>query len=105
MRAAFGPDLCTSMGPAEVARLKAKGFGAPVAAIGANCAQVPIYHRGVRIVDRRFVDTATRSGFPVHVWTVDDRDVMEGLIDVGVRGIMTDRPALLKRVLQERGLW
>jgi glycerophosphoryl diester phosphodiesterase len=41
----------------------------------------------------------------VHVWTIDDEVEMNRLIDLGVHGIMTDRPALLKRVLQARGLW
>jgi glycerophosphoryl diester phosphodiesterase len=30
---------------------------------------------------------------------------MNRLVDVGVHGIMTDRPSVLKRVLQARGLW
>jgi glycerophosphoryl diester phosphodiesterase len=39
------------------------------------------------------------------VWTIDDEAEMRRLIDLGVHGLMTDRPAVLKRVLQERGLW
>jgi len=30
---------------------------------------------------------------------------MERLLDLGVDGIMTDRPSLLKTVLKRRGLW
>jgi len=30
---------------------------------------------------------------------------MHYLIDIGVDGIMTDKPNLLKAVLNERGLW
>ena len=57
------------------------------------------------IVDERFVDVAHRLGVPVHVWTVDDPDVMDTLLDMGVDGIMTDRPAVLKEVLQRRATW
>ncbi len=105
LRAVFGPALCTSMGPMGVALLRARGFGIPFRPIDANCAQVPIFHRGIKIVDRRFVRSATELGLQVHVWTVDDIDTMNHLIDLGVHGIMTDRPTDLKHLLQSRSLW
>ena len=42
---------------------------------------------------------------PVHIWTIDETDEMNRLLDLGVDGIMTDRPAVLKDVLAARGLW
>jgi glycerophosphoryl diester phosphodiesterase len=56
-------------------------------------------------VDNRFVRTAHGRGLDVHVWTIDDADEMRELLDLGVDGIMTDRPAVLKSVLIERGEW
>ena len=51
------------------------------------------------------LQAAHRSGKQVHVWTVDDAETMNRLIDVGVDGIFTDRIDTLKDVLQQRGLW
>jgi glycerophosphoryl diester phosphodiesterase len=56
-------------------------------------------------IDKRFVGAAHRAGLPVHVWTVDDAAQMELLLDLGVDGIMTDRPRVLKEVFEARGLW
>lgn len=55
-------------------------------------------------VDASLMKRAHAAGFIVHPWTVNKRDEMERLIDVGVHGIMTDDPVLLETVLVERGL-
>ena len=61
--------------------------------------------RGARIVDRRLVDTAHAHGLQVHVWTVNDREDMEDLLAMGVDGIITDRPDVLRDLLVELGQW
>jgi glycerophosphoryl diester phosphodiesterase len=66
--------------------------------------QVPPRHRGLTVVDRRFVEVAHRHGIRVHVWTIDEADEMRRLLDLGVDGIMTDEPELLAAVFAERGL-
>ncbi len=38
----------------------------------------------------------------VHVWTVDKPEVMQRMIERGVDNIITNEPALLKRVMQDR---
>jgi glycerophosphoryl diester phosphodiesterase len=98
--------VCTALGPAGVARLRAASLGARTGRfrVGA-CAQVPPRVRGRTLVDQRFVDTAHRLGLQVHVWTIDDEADMERLLDLGVDGVMTDRAALLKEVLSRRGAW
>lgn len=67
--------------------------------------QVPPTYRGLTVVDRPFVEAAHRHGLHVHVWTIDEPREMERLLDLGVDGVMTDRPDLLKKVMQARGLW
>ena len=41
----------------------------------------------------------------MHEWTVHDPDAARALLDLGVDGIMTDRPAMLREVLEKRGQW
>ena len=57
---------------------------------------VPVKHREVTVVDRRFVLAALRQGKPVHVWTVDDRAEAERLRSLGVEGIITNYPARMR---------
>lgn len=105
LRRAMGPDLCTSMGPWEVARLLAATKGLPAGPFAAGCAQVSPTHRGLTIVDPAFLAEAHRRRLQVHVWTINDAAEMTRLLDLGVDGLMSDRPSLLKQVLQERGQW
>lgn len=101
-----GGALCRSMGPRQVARLVAASRRWPGGAnLTAPCAQVPTHQGRVPLVTERFVTTAHRHGIQVHVWTIDDRGEMERLLDLGVDGIMTDRPQVLRELLVERGEW
>ena len=40
----------------------------------------------------------------VHVWTIDDKEEMLRLYDLGVDGIMTDKPSVLKEFLESKNL-
>ncbi len=100
-----GGRVCTAIGPLDIARLRASGFHLRTAPVAGACAQVPVRQGPVLVVDRRFVDGAHGRGLPVHVWTIDDPAEMERLLDLGVDGIMTDRPSVLKDVLVRRGQW
>jgi len=105
LRARLGPDLCTAMGPREVARLRLDALSGRVHPSPSGCVQVPESFRGVTVTNAAVVRAAHRAGLQVHVWTVDDPDAMVRLLDLGVDGIMTDRPAVLKDVLAARGQW
>lgn len=103
----LGPAVCRSLGPVGVARLwlSSRGLPVPVATGGAACVQVPAHIEGRALVDERFLESAHRRGLQVHVWTVDDPRHMHRLLDLGVDGVMTDRPSVLRGVLAERGSW
>jgi len=101
IRRQLGPGLCTSLGPKETAMLRILGVASGRAAV----AQVPVKQGRWTVVDRRFVATAHRRGMPVHVWTIDAAAEMRRLLDLGVDGLMTDRPAVLRDVLLERNAW
>ena len=105
IRRMTGGQVCTGMGPAEIARLRVASLGGVAGPLGGACVQVPVRQGRVLIVDRRFVAAAHRRGLPVHVWTIDDEPEMERLLDLGVDGIMSDRPAVLKDVLERRRQW
>jgi glycerophosphoryl diester phosphodiesterase len=54
--------------------------------------QVPPTHRGLTIVDRPFIRAAHRHGVQVHVWTLDEPSEIRRLLNLGVDGVISDRP-------------
>lgn len=111
IRTLLGPELCTAAGPRETAAIIAQarlGRGRPRRTGGGapyQCVQVPVSLKGVELVTRPFIESAAARGCQVHVWTIDDPAEMHRLLDLGVDGIMTDRPSVLRSVLEERGAW
>jgi len=102
VRAALGPDLCTSLGPRAALRLRRRR---PAEGYAGQCAQVPARIGRRPFVDARYVAAAHAAGLVVHAWTVNDEAEMQRLLDLGVDGIMTDRADLLRDVLTARGQW
>lgn len=101
LRKELGDGVCTTLGPGGVAGLK---FGT-LRHTSAMAAQVPVQQGPLTVTDDKFVRRAHSMGLAVHVWTIDDPAEMHRLLDLGVDGIMTDRPEVLRTVFQERGLW
>lgn len=102
VRAAFGDAVCTSMGPKEVTRFWLSKFRLPSGRFGANCIQIPVKQGPFRLVDAASILAAHRRGLKVHVWTIDEEAEMRRLVALGVDGIMTDRPSVLRNVLSPR---
>ncbi|GGM78852.1 glycerophosphoryl diester phosphodiesterase [Longimycelium tulufanense] len=108
LRRAGGPRLITSLGPRSAGALWAgarlRGL-APRRVVRGQLAQLPRRHGRLTLVDRRLVRLAHRWGLEVHVWTVDRPAEMGALLDLGVDGLVTDRPDRLREVLRARGHW
>jgi glycerophosphoryl diester phosphodiesterase len=105
LRRLSGGRMCTSMGRGAIAAARAASLAGRFPTLGGDCAQVPVAQWGVRVVEQRFIHAAHRAGIPVHVWTIDDPATMSSLLDLGVDGIMTDRPTVLREVMLRRDLW
>lgn len=66
--------------------------------------EVPVSKKRYRIVTPRFVKLAHALGIEVFVWTINNEAEMRRLLAMGVDGIYSDDPALLRKVTDE-GLW
>ncbi|WP_020673456.1 glycerophosphodiester phosphodiesterase family protein [Amycolatopsis nigrescens] len=108
LRRLAGPKLLTSLGPRSAAVLWANGW-MPWLRLGflsrGAMAQVPVKQGLLTVVDSSFLRSAARAGIEVHTWTINEAAEMRRLLDLGVRGIVTDRPDLLRDVLIERSAW
>jgi glycerophosphoryl diester phosphodiesterase len=108
LRRAAGPRLLTSMGPASAAALRLRSV-LPLRSIAGpirgELAQLPVRVGGIPLVDRLVVGYAHQRGLEVHVWTVNRAKEMHALLDLGVDGLITDRPDLLRDVLGARRAW
>ena len=101
LKSLLGDGLCTALSPGGVTSLR---FGKPRRA-AADAAQVPTSQGPITVVNENFIAKAHALGIKVHVWTIDEPVEMHRLLDLGVDGIMTDKPLILKDVLQTRGVW
>ncbi|HEY0636787.1 MAG TPA: glycerophosphodiester phosphodiesterase family protein [Pseudonocardiaceae bacterium] len=114
LRAAGGERLLTSFGPRSAVALRVRSWSpwalrrrVPVrtALSPGPLAQLPRYRHGLRVVDPALLRYARYAGVEVHVWTIDAAEEMAELLDLGVDGLVTDRPDVLREVLRARGAW
>jgi glycerophosphoryl diester phosphodiesterase len=97
----LAPDIATSAATNEVRNfylaqlLRVSAIYRPLA----DAFQVPEYAGSTHVVTPSFVDAAHHHGVKVHVWTVNDAETMQRLLDIGVDGIITDRPDVALEVV------
>jgi glycerophosphoryl diester phosphodiesterase len=90
----------------EVALVQLLGDSVPDARLDSALAQVARYARAIgpnhRLVTPRLVSAAHANGLAVHPYTVNDEARFEALLALGVDGVFTDRPGLLRTLLPPR---
>jgi glycerophosphoryl diester phosphodiesterase len=64
--------------------------------------QIPPEFHDIPLVTAETVAAAHALGLEVHVWTINEPQEMERLLDLGVDGIMSDFPGRLREVAQRR---
>ncbi len=96
--------VCMATSPVGAAALRSGLPGKLLAPVFARrsvrCAQLP-----VRLATGPLIARAHDAGLAVHVWTVNEAQVMTSLLDLGVDGIMTDQTEILRAVLVAREQW
>ncbi len=65
--------------------------------------QLPTEEYGFSLSTKNLVDNAHAHNLAVHYWTINDKDEMRMLIEIGADGIMTDYPHRLAEVYEEYG--
>jgi glycerophosphoryl diester phosphodiesterase len=95
------PEVATSAGPLEavdfIFRYKvglAESYSPAMQAL-----QLPEKALGLRVLTKGLIEAAHERNLDVHAWTVNDTEAMRGLVEMGVDGIMTDRPDRLLEIL------
>ncbi|WP_307807795.1 glycerophosphodiester phosphodiesterase family protein [Nocardioides xinjiangensis] len=103
------PGVTTALGWRSLTTLIACSRGGVrppgIGPAGGAFAHVPMRLGRLPIHSDRVIARAHELGIRVVVWTVDDPATMRGLLDMGVDGIITDRPDVLREVLIARGEW
>ena len=100
--------LIMSLKPGAVKKMKALrpgwrvGLLLTVAAGDVGRIEADFLAVNARFADRGFVKSAHAAKKDVHVWTVNDAATMSTMISRGVDGLITDHPALARKVLSQR---
>ena len=109
LRRRLGRRVASSASAAGVAANRFLPWLTRVLNTPAPALQIPVRQllagRDVALLTPALVAAVHRAGKQVHVWTVDDAQLMEWLLEQGVDGIFTDRVDTLKDVLTAHGRW
>lgn len=66
--------------------------------------EIPTASSGFNLKDRKLIEGAHRLGMEIYYWTIDDKDEMRELLEMGADGLFTNRPGILKALREEMGL-
>ncbi|MBT2691131.1 glycerophosphodiester phosphodiesterase [Bacillus sp. ISL-47] len=65
--------------------------------------QIPVREGKIDLTAKRYMNGAHRRGIDVHYWTIDDKETMAELIRKGADGLITNRPDVMIKLLEEMG--
>ena len=95
------PEVATAATPSEVRDFLAlykvglgESYSPPMQVL-----QIPERLGSLQIVSKDFIETARKLNLKVHVWTINDTQDMQRLVEMKVDGIMTDYPDRLLKIL------
>jgi glycerophosphoryl diester phosphodiesterase len=92
----------TTLSKSEVAVLRFLPGAVAKRYVTGDAAHIPVVHNGIRLDGRRFIARCRKFGLRVEYWVVDDPEEARRLLDLGATGIMSDDPALIAPVFNER---
>jgi glycerophosphoryl diester phosphodiesterase len=95
------PEVATSATASEARRfvLLSKATTTPPYVPPAQALQLPERYGPLRVLTPGLIAAARANDLPVHAWTINEEADMRRLLDLGVDGIVTDRPDLLLELL------
>ncbi|MCL7931061.1 glycerophosphodiester phosphodiesterase [Halomonas llamarensis] len=82
-------------GPSEITDADFQAVADYAAGIGTN-----VTYDGEDVSDADFIRQAQENGLPVHVYTINEREEMQRLLDWGVNGIFTNHPDRLLELVE-----
>ncbi|MGB9357899.1 MAG: glycerophosphodiester phosphodiesterase [Acidimicrobiia bacterium] len=91
-------QVAVSAGPTAAAAMWSASRGGRTTRRRVQAYQLPFNYRGFKI-DEKLIDSIHRAGAHIHLWTVNEPDDMRRFLDMGVDGIVTDRPDILNDVM------
>lgn len=99
------PSMATAPGPIETAlAIAGEHLGLPVSLTSADVFMVPENFGPVVVINRFFVEAMHKRGLPVFAWTIDEPEKVDELRELGVDGVVTNRPALMRAHLETQGV-
>lgn len=82
-------------GPQEITDEDFQAVAEYAAGMGTN-----FIYKGEEVIDAAFILKAQQNGLPVHIYTINETDEMQRLLDWGVSGLFTDYPDRLIKLTE-----
>jgi glycerophosphoryl diester phosphodiesterase len=97
-----GVDAATSASLADIVAVIRSAQAGTAPPLEIDALQIPTDFGNEPLVTPALLEHAHRHGVHVHVWTINEAQEMERLLDLGVDGIVTDFPGRMRDVLAAR---